>query len=69
MIIWAMINVLCAVVWTALSIGPLGLYAKITLGVSALLGLANLGFLSAIVAAGLLGDLVCASLRAMRSVD
>lgn len=42
MIIWAMINVLCAVVWTALSIGPLGLYAKITLGVSALLGLANL---------------------------
>ncbi len=28
-----------------------------------------LGFLSAIVAAGLLGDLVCASLRALRNVD
>jgi hypothetical protein len=42
MIIWGMINVLCAVVWTAVSIGPLGLYAKIAVGVSALLGLANL---------------------------
>lgn len=28
-----------------------------------------LGFLSATVAAGLLGDLVCASLRALRNVD
>jgi hypothetical protein len=28
-----------------------------------------LGFLSAIVAAGLLGDLVCASLRALRSAE
>lgn len=32
-------------------------------------GSASLGLLSAIVAAGLFGDLVCASLRALRSVD
>ena len=32
-------------------------------------GSAWLGFLSAIVTAGLLGDLVCASLRALRSAE